>query len=729
MPTLTGSIERIIFRNEESGFVVARFRIQDVGGQRTYDDVTTVVGNIGSVAEGEFLHLTGAWQTHPIHGRNFRIERFEQQMPTTTAGIERYLASGIIKGIGPVTARRIVECFGERTLEVIESEPEKLKSVAGINSKRVELIVKGWQKQQQVRNLMMFLQAHNLPLGLAMRIHRQYGENAVAVIQSDPYQLAHDVYGIGFKTADAIAISLGMPRHSLSRFIAGLKYVLSEATNDGHVYLPRQELLERGTLLLEAQIEELEPALLELVRRKDAIIDGDDVYLAPFFIAERNTALRLKALRETPSALTLGRNTVDPAKAIVAAMRSLGVTLAGKQIEAAETALREKVSIITGGPGTGKTMSLHILIHALERTGVNYCLCAPTGRAAKRMTQATGRSASTIHRLLGYQPATNEFTYNSENQLPYDFVIVDEVSMLDALLFYNLLKAIPPEAHLLLVGDADQLPAVGPGNVLRDLLAAETIPTVTLTELFRQAQNSQIVVAAHQINRGEVPEPPVGDTDLYLVRINNPDRASTIVKELVSTRIPQHFGLDPIHDIQVISPMYQGPAGVATLNEELQLLLNPPGRGKSELKRAGRLFREGDKVMQIRNDYEKEVFNGDVGIVTAIDPNENMLAVNFDDGRDSYEIVYESSEIDELVLAYALSVHKAQGSEFPAVVMPLLTRHFMLLQRNLLYTALTRARQLCVLVYQPRALTIAVQTVTLDRRYTRLAERLRAARS
>lgn len=720
MTVVSGSIDRIVFRNAETGFCVARFSFTDPDAAAS----TTVVGAMPSVRVGEMLRLTGEWQVHPVHGRNFRVERFEPELPSTVDGIERYLGSGVIRGVGPITASRIVERFGEESIHVLDTSPEMLRDVAGISSKRLDVIQASWQEQKQIRELSMFLQDAGVPVAFAARVHQAYGDHAVEVIKRDPYQLAQDILGIGFRTADAVAAKLGIPKNSSSRYVAGLKYVLSVGADEGHVFLSCDEVLERGAKLLGARREELEPALLEMLRRGEGVVDGADLYLTPFYKAEVGSARLVRRLLDTPSALTLDHR-FDPQEAVRAGGEAQGLTLADKQIEAAVQALRSKVSVLTGGPGTGKTSTLRTVITALESQDITYCLCAPTGRAAKRVAETTGRPASTIHRLLEYQPGMNVFNYDQSRTLPFDFVIVDEVSMLDILLFYHLLKAIPPESHLLLVGDADQLPAVGPGNVLRDVTGSQAIPTVRLTDLFRQARGSQIVLAAHEINRGEAPSiDNAPENDLFFIRSDAEDRVLESIKLVLSQRIPQRFGLNPVDDVQVISPMHAGPAGVTNLNSELQTLLNPSGQGKPELARGHRTFRLGDKVMQIRNNYERDVYNGDVGKVSAVDLEEQMIRVAFSNGSDTVEVDYASADLDELVLAYAVSVHKAQGSEFPCIVMPLVTRHFMLLQRNLLYTAITRARHLCVLVGSQKALGIAAATDHGDRRNTRLSERL-----
>jgi exodeoxyribonuclease V alpha subunit len=725
MASVSGSVDRIVFRNAETGFVVARVRLVEGRGRR--EEIATVVGTMPDVRVGELLHLTGEWQVHPLHGRNFKVERFEPEMPTTVEGIERYLASGAVAGIGPVTASRIVEHFAERTIQVLDEEPDLLRHVAGISSKRMKVIADSWSQQRKVRQLALFLQDHGISVALANRIYAAYGDEATATITEDPYRLAHDIHGIGFRTADDVARRLGISPRSMSRYVAGLKYVLSQAADEGHVFLSRPQVLRRGSELLTASAAELEPALLESLRRGDSVLEDDRVYLAPFHRAETGVASSLQEIMSTPSSLTLDRR-FDPAGAVAVAAAEQGLVLADRQLEAVEQALRRKVSILTGGPGTGKTSTLRTIITALEKAGTDYCLCAPTGRAAKRVAEATGRSASTIHRLLEYQPGLELFNYDRSRPLPYDFVIVDEVSMLDVLLFYHLLKAVPREAHLLLVGDADQLPSVGPGNVLRDLIASSAVSVVTLTELFRQSRHSQIVVAAHALIHGEVPPITNGpDHDLYFVATEDETRVVGAIKRLLMERIPQRFGLDPVEDVQVISPMHGGPAGVTALNVEIQGLLNPQAHGSPELRRGERVFRAGDKVMQIRNNYDKDVYNGDVGRIRSLDREELRLVVAYPGPGGETAVEYASDELDELALAYAVSVHKAQGSEFPCVILPAVPRHAILLQRNLLYTALTRARRLCVVVGSPAAFRRAVERHHAQRRNTHLATRLTAS--
>ncbi len=721
MTAISGSVDRIVFRNEENGYCVARFRRAE---DRPGDGVTTIVGTLPDIFPGELLHLTGVWETHATHGRHFRVERFEEDLPSSAEGIERYLSSGVVRGIGPVTARRLVDAFGDNTIVTLDETPELLTQIPGINERRLDVIKQSWSEQKRVRELSMFLQEHGMSVALARRIFRAYGETARDVIYRDPYRLAHDIQGVGFLTADLLARRLGVSPDSQSRYVAGLHFALSESTGEGHVFLSRPELLRRAVKVLNAPTRELEPALLELLRRGDAVIEGDHVYLAAFHRAETGVATAIEQIRATPSSLTLDRR-FDPSEAIRRAGEKQGLTLATKQVEAAEQALREKVSVLTGGPGTGKTSTLRTIITALEAAEIAYCLCAPTGRAAKRVAETTGRSASTIHRLLEYQPATETFAYDRYRPLPFEFVVVDEVSMLDLLLFYHLLKAVPPEAHILLVGDADQLPSIGPGSVLRDLIASGSVPTVTLTELFRQARDSSIIVAAHAINRGQIPrfpERPAGD--FFFVRTSTEQTALTVIQKLILERIPLKFGLDPVDDVQVLAPMHGGAVGVTALNESLQRLLNPPGARKTELSRGPRSFRLGDKVMQVRNDYDKDVFNGDVGKVTAIRSSDQVMTVSFGSGMSTVEVDYESQDLDNLMLAYAISVHKAQGSEFPCTIVPVVPRHSIMLQRHLLYTAVTRARQLCILVGSESSLASAVASDRRDRRNSRLAERL-----
>jgi exodeoxyribonuclease V alpha subunit len=721
LPTLEGAIERIVFRNDHTHFTVARLRPNDAG-RLFRAELTTLVGELPGLAVGELVTVTGDWETHPQHGRHLRVRSYARHAPVNAEGLRRYLGSGAIKGIGPKTADRIVARFGEQTLAILDLEPDRLIEVPGVNAHKRDLIVRGWAEQKDVREIMVFLQSHGVSPGLGAKIYRQYGDQSLTVIQENPYQLESDIYGVGFRTADALAVELGLPRDSLPRLMTGIKHVLSEAAGEGHCYLPREEVFTRAAALLEVDAALLPPALEALAREKEAFVEGEDVYLAPFFYAEMGTARRLRLLLAAPSPLPA----VPPTRweAVFAALeRERHLTLAERQRDAVRRAYDAPVSLLTGGPGTGKTTTVRALLDVLDGEGVSYALAAPTGRAAKRLAEATGRAARTLHRLLEFVPATNDFGYNEDRPLPAQFVIVDEVSMLDILLAYRLVRALAPGTHLLLVGDADQLPSVGPGSVLRDLLATELIPRTRLTELFRQAAASAIVVNAHLVNAGELPPPrndPAGD--FFFLTAANPQAAQRLVVDLVARRLPARYGFDPLQDIQVLAPMYRGPVGVQALNELLQARLNPPEGGAP--RGDGTLIAPGDKVMQVRNNYDKGTFNGDVGRVIQRESETGQVAVRFLEEAGPVTVTYEPHELDELALAYCISIHRAQGSEYPCVVLPLVMQHYLLLQRNLLYTAITRARRLCLIVGDPNALRRAVQNAEADERHTGLRQRL-----
>lgn len=738
--TVEGTVERIVFRNAENGYTVARLRTND--NTRLFrEDLVTVVGTLPNIAPGEVVECTGEWEQSTEFGRQLRVTSFIPYTPISAKGLARYLGSGIIKGIGPKTGERIVAQFGDQTLAVIELEPERLTEVKGISPARRDAIVAGWAAQREVRKIMLFLQEHNVTPALATKIYKQYEQEAISVIRENPYRLEQDIYGVGFKTADAIAVELGLPRDSLPRISTGIKHALGEASNDGHCFLLRDECISRAADLLGIAPELVPPALEDLAtakRRSDddptsaphreVIIEEDRVYLAPFFFSEVGVARRIRQLLRAESALP-PIALADWGELLAAAELAGGSTLAlaERQRAAVRMAYEQKVAILTGGPGTGKTTAIRALVHLLERHGVPYALAAPTGRAARRMTEATRRPASTIHRLLEYIPSSNDFLRNEQRPLPVDCVIVDEVSMIDLVLMYNLLKAVAPEAHLLLVGDADQLPSVGPGNVLHDLLVSEAVPHVELTELFRQAAASQIIVTAHGVRQGIMPDTtPMPQSDFFFMPAPTPERAAAVIQELVETRLPRRYGFDPVRDIQVLAPMYKGPAGVTALNEGLQRRrIARSGAAEVEgMAAGGRVFHVGDKVMQLRNDYDKGVFNGDVGLIIALDPQENVLVVEFGEGAVKQTVSYEASDLDALALAYAISIHRSQGSEYPAVIIPLVMQHAILLQRNLLYTAVTRARRLCVLVGDPRALYRAVHNDEVAARNTTLAQRL-----
>jgi len=745
--TLRGTIERITYHNEENGYTVAQLLPEGQSG------MVTIVGNMLGINVGESVALTGAWTAHAQYGRQFKAESVQTVLPATVAGIERYLGSGLIKGIGPVTAKRIVRKFGAETLTVIEQSPERLVEVLGVGRKRVDMIIRAWAEQQKIKEVMLFLQSHNVSTGLAVRIFKRYGDDAVDVVRNDPYRLAREVFGIGFLTADKIARELGIAHDAPERVAAGVVYELSQAADEGNTYLPEGELIKRAAVLLgvtevqaaeginslrrDEQVwveEEAQTGTSDRTPRSSeiALAEEKPVYLLPFYHGEVGVAGRLRRLAEAPGdrLASFAAFNWSAAFAVLAAESPDRKTLTPQQMEAVQAALTCRVAVLTGGPGTGKTTTVRSVIRLAEAAGARLALASPTGRAAKRLSEATGRAAKTIHRLLEFKPGEGTiFQRNEENPLEADLVIVDEASMLDLLLTNHLLKAISAGAHLLLVGDIDQLPSVGAGNVLRDIIAAiedkRGLPdtaVVRLDMIFRQAEGSYIITNAHRINRGEM---PVLDNtharDFFIFKEEDPERAAGLVVELVQSRIPRKFGFTP-DQIQVLSPMHRGAVGVSSLNAALQAALNPPKPGLGERQVGGRTYRTGDRVMQIRNNYDKEVFNGDMGQITMIDLEEQGVGVLMD-GR---TIRYDFSELDELIHAYAVSVHKSQGSEFPAVVIPLLPTHYMMLQRNLLYTAVTRAQKLVVLVGTPRAMAIAVHNDRAHQRYSGLAERLGA---
>ncbi len=757
---LEGSVESIVFRNEDNHYMVARFRPDD-NGRLFRDDLTTIVGILPGVHVGELLTVEGEWEHDPRYGRQLRVTSFTQRLPASAEGIIRYLSSGLIKGIGPKKAKLIVDHFGEQTLAILEQQPELLNQVKGIGAKDRERIIKSWIEQTDVKELHLFLQSHDVSMNVATRVYKQYGKDAIKVIRENPYQLAQEVNGIGFRTADDIAIKLGLPQDSIPRLATGLKYVLTQAANeDGHCFLLEKDLVYRAADILKARPEVLSVAMEQLRGDQDIFIEPPPqlsitpvaadshiesveegvvfatdsnqedeqqelqqrIYFGPFWYAENGSARLLRRLQNVPSCLPpTSQQQWDRVFVLLKEKRNMLLT--DKQREAVQMAYNNKVTILTGGPGTGKSTSIRALLMLLHTRKIDVALSAPTGRAAKRLSEATGAQAKTLHRLLEYAPHDNSYQRNEDNPLPHQFVIIDEFSMVDILLFYHLLKALPRESHLLLVGDADQLPSVGPGNTLRDLLRSEALPTVRLTELFRQAQQSKIIVNAHRINTGLLPYTKVEATsDFFFMREEDPLQAQGVVLDLVQRRLPARYHLNPISDIQVLAPMYRGVVGVTLLNERLQAQLNP--HAFAQIEGGGRIFRVGDKVMQTRNNYDKGVFNGDVGFIRRIDKENATLRVKFLEEAGPLFVSYNFSELDELVLAYAVTVHKSQGSEYPAIVLPLVKEHRMLLQRNLLYTAITRAKRLCVIVGQSQALEWAVKNDRVALRNTGLAERL-----
>jgi exodeoxyribonuclease V alpha subunit len=702
---LEGTIERITFQAEDTGYTVARLQVGEA------EELVAVVGVMAGVQVGEGVRLEGEWSAHPQYGRQFKFSRYTALYPATVEGIRRYLGSGLIKGIGPVTAQRIVDHFGMETLEVIERQPERLLEVPGTGPKRVEIIVRGWQAQRQIKDVMVFLQSHGVGTAYAVKIYKTYGDQAISLVRANPYCLERDIWGIGFLSADRIARNLGVQPEAPERLKAGLRYALNQAGDEGHVFLPRDELLQAAQQELGVAPELLAQGLAGLAAEQGVVLEGERVYLPPLHQAEAGIAASLRRLLRAP----LRQGQVEDRLAALEA--KLGIQYEAQQREGLLRAAQSKVMVLTGGPGTGKTTITRGIIALLEQQGQQVLLCSPTGRAAKKLAEATGRPARTIHRLLGFKPPKG-FEHHQDNPLRCQALIADEVSMIDVPLMHSLLRALPSPARLVLVGDVDQLPSVGPGKVLRELIDSGALPVVRLTHIFRQAQESQIVTNAHRINRGEFPALNNRQArDFFFIEEEEPERVAALIQELCAERLPRRYHLDPIEDIQVLAPMYRGETGAHHLNQVLQERLNPKEQG---WKRGGTEYRVGDKVMQVRNNYDKGVFNGDVGRIRAIDPENQVVRVLFEE-----EVEYDFSELDELVLAYAVSVHKSQGSEYRAVVMPLTTQHYLMLQRNLLYTAVTRARELVVLVGTKRALGIAVRNARTAERHTALAARLR----
>ncbi len=748
--TIEAVLERITYANEETGYTVARVAV------RRERDLVTVVGALLGAQVGESLRLQGRWKSHPQYGRQFEVERYVTVLPATVQGIRRYLGSGLIKGIGPKIAERIVDRFGTDTLRVIEEEPGRLVEVSGLGPKRTALIGAAWVEQKAIKEVMVFLQGVGVSTSLAVRIYKTYGDAAISVVRNEPYRLAADIWGIGFRTADVIAKSQGIPHDSPQRVRAGLQFALSEASDDGHCYLPATDLVEAAAKLLEVDPVLAERCLDELVVEEGVVAEpvalpvpigleaaGEDgvgaaeaapagatvtaVWLVPFHRAEVSLAGGLKRLLEAPGDRLAAFRTVDWAVALDWLRRTGGTpggaVLAPEQEAAVRVALTERVAVLTGGPGCGKSFTVRAIVRLAAAKGAKVILAAPTGRAAKRLEELTGVEAATLHRLLQLRPG-GDAAFDRDRPLDADLVVVDEASMLDLLLANKLVKAIPPGAHLLLVGDVDQLPSVGAGEVLRDLLASGAIPRVRLTRIFRQAQQSGVVTNAHRINAGRMPLTH-GLDDFFLFAEDDPEAAAELVVDVVARRLPRRFGLDPRRDVQVLCPMHRGPAGAGALNERLQAELTPPREGLAERRAGGRVFRVGDKVTQVRNDYDKGVFNGAVGVVTGISLEDAELSVLMDDEQ----VAYGFDELDELTHAYAMSIHRSQGSEYPCVVLPLLTSAWMMLARNLLYTGVTRAKRLVVLVGSKRALARAVHVAGAGRRHTALAERLRNGHS
>lgn len=713
---LSATVERVVFHNPENGYTVLRL-LPEHGM-----DTVAAVGHLLNPQAGLRLLLRGQWANDPRFGRQLRFSFCEERLPATTEAIRLYLSSGLIKGVGPAIANKIVARFGTETLRMLDENPDCLLEIPRISKKTVATIRESWTEHRGIRDLLLFLQPHGISPAYAARIYRFYGAEALAIIRENPYRMAMDIRGIGFVTADAAAAKLGFGQDHPLRAQAGVLYVLQKSSEDGHVYLPRSELMQAAEkfqippALIPDALRQLE--LEERIVREE--MDGEEgIYLRRFHHCETKIAYYLHRLLHSPRSAHIP----DADRLIRDVTARLPITLADEQMEAVRMATRTKVMVLTGGPGTGKTTIINAIIQIFADVRARVLLAAPTGRAAKRMAETSGREARTLHRLLEYRPQEDGFARNEDNPLACSLLVVDEASMMDTLLFYHLLKAVPLGATLLLVGDVRQLPSVGPGNVLGDIIASGVLPVVELTEIFRQSAASEIICNAHLINRGEVPRLESSKdrlSDFYFIRQNDPERVADLIVELVKTHIPRRFGLDPVNDIQVLTPMHRGAVGAGNLNARLQEALNPQ---PEHMKRMDRAFRLHDKVMQIRNNYEKDVYNGDVGRIILMDTRERTLTVRFDDRN----VPYDFDTLDELVPAYAISIHKSQGSEYPAVVIPLMVQHFVMLQRNLVYTGITRGKKLVVLVGEPKALHMAVKNNSMRKRHTRLARRLMPA--
>ena len=703
-------VERITYQNADNGYTVLKCAVKN------YSDLVTVVGTMPDTHVGSVLSLEGIWKMDARYGRQFSVEKFEETLPATVYGIEKYLGSGLVKGVGPKFAKRIVEKFGKDTLNIIEDTPDKLLTVQGIGKVRVDRIKTSWQEQKEIKNIMLFLQSHEVSTSHATKIFKTYGSESITIVKENPYRLADDIWGIGFKTADSIAQKMGIDKGKFVRLRSGIFYTLNKLAEAGHCYATREQLIGKARELLEVEDAELEITLDEMIRTNDVIreVAGEQeaVYLPPYYFSESGCAKRLFRL------MSCGKKKSEDAEEILKKVAaSSEITYDEIQWKAVKTAISSKVMVLTGGPGTGKTTTTLGIISAYKQAGCQIILAAPTGRAAKRMSEATGMEAKTIHRLLEYKPPEG-YQKNEEYPLEGDVLILDECSMIDIMLMYNLLKAFPEQMSLILVGDIDQLPSVGAGNVLRDIIDSGCVPVVRLTRIFRQAQGSRIIMNAHRINKGESIDMRGGkDSDFFFVTKESNQEVVDTISQYCRTNLPKYYHVDPLQDIQVLTPMQRGECGAVNLNQVLQEAMNP---SKIFLRRGGTQYRLKDKVMQIRNDYDKEVFNGDIGTITKVDMEERELTVLFEER----EVIYDVTELDELTLAYAVTIHKSQGSEYPIVVMPFTMSHFVMLQRNLLYTGVTRAKKILVLVGEKKAVYYAIKNETTTGRNTMLARRL-----
>ncbi len=710
MEYISGVVERITFQNEENGFCVLKLR------SKGFPDLVTVVGNLAAINVGAVIKVKGQWKMDSKFCNQFSAIDYSETVPATVAGIEKYLGSGLIKGIGPVYAKKIVTHFKEDSLRVIEEEPDYLINVEGIGKKRVEMIKKAWQDQKEIKNVMLFLQSNGVSTAYAVKIYKTYGNESIDIVKSNPYRLADDIWGIGFRTADKIAQQMGYDKNSHARLSSGLVYVLNELSNEGHCFATKDQLVEKAEGILEVEKEIITQAIPIMVDERKIILEAEDIiYVPALYYSEVGAARKIKESLEVISPYAKG----DTGELIERIEKEHNITYDEVQKQAIHTAINSKFMVLTGGPGTGKTTTTLAIIKAFESLGAKVLLAAPTGRAAKRMSETTGKESKTIHRLLEFKP-NDGYTKNEENPLICDVLIVDETSMVDINLMYNLLKAVSKDAVVILVGDVDQLPSVGAGNVLKDIIASEVVDVVKLTRIFRQALGSAIITNAHKINKGEFPELKTKrDSDFFYIEEEDPAKIVEQIKGLCTSRLPNYYKVDPVNDIQVLCPMQRGETGAVNLNSVLQEALN---KSQVSIKYGGTVYKLGDKVMQIKNNYDKNVFNGDIGRITKIDPEDKTLVITFDET----EVDYDSTELDEVVLAYATTVHKSQGSEYKIVVAPFTMQHYMMLQRNLLYTCVTRAKKIMVLVGTKKAMGMAVRNDKITKRNTRLAERLKA---
>jgi exodeoxyribonuclease V alpha subunit len=709
---LSGTIERITYHNTDNGFCVIRVKVKG------HKDLVTVTGNVPSISAGEYIKCSGIWHNDRNHGKQFKADFLKSLPPETLEGIERYLGSGLIKGVGAHFAKRLVSAFGDKVFEVIENKPDLLSTVEGIGKIRAQSICTNWQDQKIIREIMVFLQSHGVGTSRATRIYKTYGEKAIEVVSQNPYQLAKDIRGIGFVSADTIAGNLGIAKNSLVRARAGVAHVLLEATSDGHCGLPKEILIQNSRKLLEITKDLIELAIAEEIKLKTLIADTlnstNTIFLTSYYVYEKNIAKILLNLAKSP----VSWDKTDTTTIIPLVEEELNIILAESQKLAIDKALDNRLMVITGGPGTGKTTLVNSLLKTLAAKKLNIKLCAPTGRAAKRLSESTGLEATTIHRLLEIDPAYGGFKRNEESPLSCDYLVIDETSMVDVPLFYSLLKALPLHSALLLVGDVDQLPSVGAGQVLKDIISSKVISTVQLTEIFRQAATSNIITNAHRINHGILPNMQITreESDFYFVEAEHGDDIINKIITMVKERIPKKFNLNPVQDIQLLCPMQRGGAGARSLNIELQKVLNP--NHTEGIVKFGQIFAVGDKIMQTENNYDKEVYNGDIGIIKAINEQDQEIIINFY----NREVNYDYTDLDQITLAYATTIHKSQGSEYPAVIIPITMQSYMMLRRNLIYTAITRGKKLVVIIGQKKALAIAVKDNTSSHRYSKLQE-------